>query len=140
MTSARLLTEDRLQVAIGIVGDCSDAAFLVDRQGTIVAWNAAACELFGIVAWDASARNCASVVRGCSPAGVPICRAGCPLLSDAGRATRSTEMQVPCGRLGRSRPVNLQHVPIRDPQAGATIAVLHLVEPRPACSSAMVSS
>jgi hypothetical protein len=140
MTSARLLSEDRLQVAIGIVGDCSDAAFLADGQGSVVAWNTAASELFGIVTWDASARNCAAIVQGCSPAGVPICQARCPLLRDAVRVPRSMEMRVPSGSIGRSRPVNVQHLPIRDPRLGTTIAVLHLVEPRPAGSSAMVSS
>jgi hypothetical protein len=140
MTSARLRPDDYLQVAKGIVGDCSDAAFLADGQGTIVAWNTAASELFGIVAWDASARNCAAVVQGCSPAGVPICQARCPLLRDAGRVPRSMGMRVPSGSLGRSRPVNVQHLPIRDPRLGTTIAVLHLVEPRPVRSSAMASS
>lgn len=129
MPRDRLRPDDRLQVAIDIVGDCSDAAFLVDRQGTIVAWNAAASELFGIAAWDASARSCAAVVQGCSPSAEPICRAGCHLLRDAGAASRSTEMRVTCGSLGRSRPVNVQHLPIRDPGLGTTIAVLHLVEP-----------
>jgi PAS domain-containing protein len=131
MTRARLRPDDRLEVAIGIVGDCPDAAFLVARQGTILAWNAAASELFGIPAWDASARNCAVVVQGCSPALVPICRAGCPLLTDTEPVPRSAAMRVRCGSLARGRPVSMQHLPIRDPLLGTTIAVLHLVEPRP---------
>ena len=131
MTMARLRPDAILALAIGIVGDCSDAAYLVDGRGTIVAWNAAASELFGIAAWDASARNCAAVVQGCSRAGTPICRAGCPFLDESAPAPPSMEMRIPSGSLGRSRPVTIQHLPIRDPALGSKIAILHLVEPHP---------
>jgi PAS domain-containing protein len=131
MTGARLLPDDRLQAAIDIVGDCPDAAFLVARGGTIVAWNRAASELFGIPAWDASARNCAAVVQGCSPAGEPVCRAGCPLLTDVARAPRSVAMRVRCGGLGAGRTVSVHHLPVRDARLGTTIAVLHLVDAAP---------
>ena len=131
MTMARLRPDAILGLAIGIVGDCSDAAYLVDGRGTIVAWNTAASELFGIAAWDASARSCAAVVQGCSPAGTPICRAGCPFLKESQPAPPSVEMRIPSGGLGRSRLVNIQHLPIRDPVSSTTIAVLHVVEPQP---------
>jgi hypothetical protein len=131
MTRSRLLPDDRLPVAIDIVGDCPDAAFLVAREGTIVAWNTAASELFGIPVWDASARNCAVVVQGRSPAGAPVCRAGCPLLNDGAQAPRSVAMRVRGGGLGPGRPVNVHHLPVRDSRLGTTIAVLHLVDAAP---------
>jgi hypothetical protein len=57
MTRSRLLPDDRLQVAIDVVGDCPDAAFLVAREETIVAWNTAASELFGILVWSWGRRS-----------------------------------------------------------------------------------
>jgi hypothetical protein len=128
MTKAGLRPDDRMRVAIGIVGDCSDAAFLVAGEGTIVAWNTAASELFGIAAWDASARSCAVVVNGCSASGEAICRTGCPLLKGATPAPASTAMRIRRGRLGPERSIHVHHLPIKDPERGTTIAMLHLVD------------
>jgi len=130
MTRARLQTDDLMQLAIGIVGDCPDAAFLVATDGTIVAWNTPASELFGIATWDASAHNCGAIVHGFSQSGEPICRAGCPLLTGREPAPPSTAMRVRSGLLDSVRAVNVHHLPIRDAMLGTTIAVLHLVDPR----------
>jgi hypothetical protein len=128
MTRAGLRPDDGMQAAIGMVGDCPDAAFLVDRDGTIIAWNTAASELFGRPAWEASAHTCAAIVKGCSPAGSPLCRAGCPLLTDKGPAPRSAVMRIRNGGLGPGRSVQVHHLPIRDPRLGTTIAMLHVID------------
>jgi hypothetical protein len=118
-----------VQLAIGVVGDCAGAAFLVARDGTIVAWNSRATEVFGIPAWGASAHNCAAVVCGHTADGVPVCKRACPLLSGAEPAPGAVAMRVRSGGLGSDRAVLVQHVPIKDPRRGTTIAMLHLVDP-----------
>src|SRR4029077_15019557 len=128
MTRARPRADDAIQVAKGMVGDCPDAAFLVARDGTILAWNSPASELFGIATWQASAHRCAGVVQGCSAAGEPVCRAGCPLLTGRKAAPSSAPMRVRFGGLKGGRSVRVHHLPIRDAQLGTTIAVLHLVD------------
>lgn len=131
MIKAGLRPDDLIQVAIGIVGDCPDAAFLVAGEGTIIAWNTAASELFGIAAWDASARNCAVVVQGCSVSGETICRAGCPLLIGSTCAPRAVAMRIPSGRIAPRRTVQVHHLPIKDQERDTTIAMLHLVDADP---------
>jgi hypothetical protein len=129
MTRARVLTEDLIQAAAQFVGDCPDAAFLAAGDGTIVAWNSRATDLFGIPAWVASAHNCAKVVCGRSWDGAILCRTGCPLLTGAAEPVPGpVPMRVTSGRSGSSLAVHVQHVPIKDPVAGATIAMVHLID------------
>jgi PAS domain-containing protein len=131
MTRTRVLGEDLIQAATGFVGDCPDAAFLVARDGTIVAWNSPASDLFGIPAWEASGRNCATVICGRSADGAILCRIGCPLLAEAEPVPGPVAMHVRGGGLGSGRAVQIQHVPIKDLRRGATIAMIHLVDPEP---------
>jgi hypothetical protein len=131
MTRTRVPAEDLIQAAADFVGDCPDAAFLVARDGTIVAWNPPASYLLGIPAWVASARNCADVIRGRAADGAPLCRIGCPLLAGAEPFPGPVAMRVSGGGLGSGRPVRVQHVPIKDLQRGATVAMVHLVDPEP---------
>jgi PAS domain-containing protein len=131
MTRTRGLAEDLIQTAAGFVGDCPDAAFLVAQDGTIVAWNSPATDLFGIPPWEASAHNCATVICGRSADGAPLCRIGCPLLAGAEPVPGPVAMRVRCGGLGSGRAVHVQHVPIKDLRRGTTIAMVHLVDPEP---------
>jgi hypothetical protein len=129
MTRTRVAAEDLIQAAAHFVGDCPDAAFLVAADGTIVAWNSQATDLFGIPAWEASAHNCAKVVCGRSRDGAILCRTGCPMLTGAAEPVPGpVSMRVTCGGRGSSLAVHIQHVPIKDPLGGATIAMVHLVD------------
>ncbi|HEY8681323.1 MAG TPA: hypothetical protein VIN01_09760 [Candidatus Dormibacteraeota bacterium] len=130
MTRTRDLTEDLIRAAAGFVGDCPEAAFLVAGDGTIVAWNSQATNLFGIPAWEASAHNCAKVVCGHSAEGAALCSPACPLPAGTAEPVPGpVAMLVRCGGLGSGRAVHVRHVPIKDPQRDSTIAMVHLVEP-----------
>jgi PAS domain-containing protein len=129
MTPTRARTEDLIRAAAGFVGDCPDAAFLVAPDGTIVAWNSEATDLFGIPAWEASAHQCATVICGRAADGASLCSIDCPLLAGAEPVPGPVAMRVRCGRLGSDRAVRLQHVPIRDLRRGTTVAMVHLVHP-----------
>jgi hypothetical protein len=131
MTRGRARADDPIQLAVGIVGDCPDAAFLVATDGAILAWNSRATEVFGVPAWEASAHNCAAVVCGHTADGVPVCKWGCPLLSGAEPAPGAVAMRVRSGSLGSDRAVLVQHLPVKDPRRGTTIAMIHLVDPEP---------
>ncbi|HEY8761537.1 MAG TPA: PAS domain-containing protein [Candidatus Dormibacteraeota bacterium] len=130
MTRTRVPAEDLIQAAAHFVGECQDAAFLVARDGTIVAWNTRAAELFGIPAWEASAHNCAKLVRGRSADGAPLCSTNCPLLAGLAEPVPGpVPICVGYGSRGSGRAVNVQHVPIKNPLRGTTIAMVHLVDP-----------
>jgi hypothetical protein len=133
MTRGRAQADDLIQLAVGIVGDCPEAAFLVATDGTILAWNSRATEVLGIPAWEASARSCAKVVCGHSADGAPICTAGCPLLTGAVAVPQALAMRVRSGGPGSSRAVHVQHLPIKDPRLGTTLAMLHLIDPDGEC-------
>ena len=122
-----------LSTAAGIVGDCAEPAFLVGMDGTILAWNSAASEFFGIAAWHAAGRNCALVVRGCSLDGTAACQPNCTVLVALaqGIAAEAMEMVARTGDLpaGR-RPALVHHLPITHPDAGP-LGVLHVLAPQP---------
>jgi PAS domain S-box-containing protein len=59
-----------------LVASTADAAFAVDSEGSVVAWNAAAEVLFGIAAKDALGKKCQSLVRGSDECG-PVCSTDC---------------------------------------------------------------
>jgi len=129
--SRELSPEDLLAVAAGMIRDTSTPAFLVDTDGTIRAWNTAACEFFGIPAWQATAHSCSLVVRGCQDGGEPLCTRKCSQLQAfrRGQAMESMEMVVRTGRLPSSRrSAIVHHLPLTHPDAGP-VAVLHLLFP-----------
>ena len=130
MTRTRVPVEYLFKAAAHFVGECPDAAFLAARDGTVLAWNSAATDLFGVPAWVASAQNCANVVRGRSADGAPLCSTHCPLLAGLAEPVPGpVPIWVACGSRGSGRAVNVQHVPIKDPRRGTTIAMVHLVDP-----------
>lgn len=66
-----------------IVGSTASPAFAVDTSGRVVAWNAAAEELFGRSASDAIGRACWDLLRGRDPYGNVYCGPHCPLIGMA---------------------------------------------------------
>jgi DNA-binding CsgD family transcriptional regulator len=114
---------------VGLLQESPEATFVVAMDGTIVYWNAAAAELFGIPTSRALRRPCHLVVRGCTASGEPVCGPGCHVQVEArlGRAVGTKELMIrPEGR-GAARWVQLHHVGLRD-ENGQPAAMLHLVD------------
>ena len=61
-----------------IIGSTADAAFAVDGEGMIVAWNMAAAALFGVQAGEAIGRACGEILRGSDECGA-VCSENCSL-------------------------------------------------------------
>jgi DNA-binding CsgD family transcriptional regulator len=59
-----------------MVASTSDAAFAVDGQGLVVAWNQAAEALFALPASEAMGRPCGEIVEGADECG-PVCSQAC---------------------------------------------------------------
>ena len=59
-----------------MVASTSDAAFAVDGQGLVVAWNLAAEALFALPASEAMGRPCGEIVEGADECG-PVCSQAC---------------------------------------------------------------
>jgi PAS domain S-box-containing protein len=81
------------------VESTADAAFAIDPQGAIVAWNAAAEELFGVAAPNALGRFCDEVVRGSDETG-PVCGAQCTIRQaiQQGRPLGNTDIEIAAGQ------------------------------------------
>jgi PAS domain-containing protein len=62
----------------------SDAAYAVDNEGVIVAWNRAANRLFGLTAAQAIGQHCCKIVRGFDECG-PVCSDDCHVLQSVNR-------------------------------------------------------
>ena len=121
--------DEVLSVAVGIVDDCSDPAFLVSMEGKVLAWNGAACAFFGIAAWQASADNCATVVRGHAEDGEALCVADCPIREQLRRGVAAQEMDVVAltgARPSTPRRAHVHHLPVTHPDAGP-LGILHLL-------------
>lgn len=59
-----------------MVASTSDAAFAIDGEGLVVAWNQAAEALFALPASEAMGRHCAEIVQGADECG-PVCSERC---------------------------------------------------------------
>lgn len=58
----------------------SDAAFAIDAEGKIVAWNVSAQRLLGYTPSEAIGRQCGDVLQATLPGGEPLCHAECDVL------------------------------------------------------------
>jgi PAS domain-containing protein len=124
-------TNDSLQPIIELLATSTDPAFVVDRDGRIVHWNAAATAFFGTSAEETLGRRCASVVRGSSPTGEIACTRPCPLLIQASHDDSYVvaELSVPTKpRPSRWHRVRVHHVPLED-DSGALSYLLHVITP-----------
>jgi PAS domain S-box-containing protein len=86
----------------------ADAAFAVDLQGEVRAWNTAAEKLFGYPASLAIGKPCATLVRGWTDSSKPVCCEYCDILecTRKGSGISSFDMQVTTGS-GQSVWVNV---------------------------------
>jgi PAS domain S-box-containing protein len=59
-----------------LIGGTADAAFVVNSEGVLVAWNEAAGKLFGVTAEEAIGRLCCTIVQGRDECGA-VCSPNC---------------------------------------------------------------
>jgi PAS domain S-box-containing protein len=59
-----------------LIDGTSDAAFVVNAEGVVVAWNEAAVKLFGVTAEQAIGQPCRTIVQGIDECGA-VCSANC---------------------------------------------------------------
>ena len=120
---------DSLRPVVELLSTSTDPAFVVDRDGRIVHWNAAATAFFGFSAGETVGRHCATVVRGLSATGEIECTRNCPLLIQASHDDSYVvaEVNVPT----MPRPTNwsrvrVHHVPLQD-DSGELAYILHVI-------------
>ena len=105
----------------------ADAAFAVNNQGLICAWNRAAQKLFGYSASEALDKPCAPLFQGRSSLGTEICGEPCSLIECAvlHKETPSYDMEVKV-RSGRRLWVNVSILVFRDERTNRHL-VAHLM-------------
>jgi PAS domain S-box-containing protein len=78
-----------------LVDGTLDAAYVVDSQGILTAWNDGASALFGITAAEAVGRSCQSIIEGADESG-RVCSANCMIRQaiQRGKTVSSFDMEV----------------------------------------------
>ena len=110
--------------ARSMVSGAGDPAFLVDMEGTLLAWNSAATELFGVTPWQASSHPCSEAMRNLRRKGEAACSADCPIL--AGLVLGSIPAAIDVILQPTGSPLRIHHVAVWD-ERKLPVAVLHLV-------------
>ena len=84
-----------------LVQGTRDAAYAVDSEGAIVAWNDEAAKLFGIAAEEAVGRTCYSIIKGTDESG-RVCSPNCiikqALQRESGVSSFDMQVRVANGR------------------------------------------
>ncbi|MBI4491955.1 MAG: helix-turn-helix transcriptional regulator [Chloroflexi bacterium] len=111
------------------LADSPEPTFVVALDGTIVAWNPAAAELFDVPAWQAIGQPCQAIIAGATAQGDAVCCAACVVLREAaaGRSAPATDLVATLGRPARRRWLRVHVVGLKDAE-GQPQGVLHLVE------------
>jgi PAS domain-containing protein len=124
--SALDLSGRRDVVSVDSVGD---PAFVVDTHGVVVSCNQQAEWFFNRPSARLIGQRCYSVVRACLPTGEPACSADCPLIQGLGVLPGPPAVEL-VGRGGGHPPrrfaINIQHIPVSDPQ-GSPSGLLHIM-------------
>ncbi len=119
MTTARLVQE--------LLDKTADAAYVVDENQRIVAWNQVAADLLGFEAQDVIGANCFQVLGGHAEGGCVVCKRGCQphAAGRRGELTPSFDVQVRTGE-GRPRWINVSIIALPLEEDERALAVVHL--------------
>jgi PAS domain S-box-containing protein len=105
----------------------ADAAYVLDSQGTIVSWNAAAEALFGVAAGEALGNACSSTLKGIDECGHE-CGADCSILRRANCRDPLKNYDIKTRVNGREIWCNVSVV-ILDSGSSTNTYTLHIVRP-----------
>lgn len=110
-----------------LVEGTADAAFAIDPNGLIAAWNGSAAEVFGFSAQDAIGKYCSDVVRGIDECG-RACSNDCSVRQQArnGSPLKSYDVQVSAN--GERRWFNVSVLIVESTESMAPYTV-HLARP-----------
>lgn len=111
-----------------LLNGTADAAFAVDLNGQIRAWNHAAELMFGCDASSANQRSCAAIINGHGASGAPVCKADCFTLERARSSVACSRDRAEKDHIANfdmeARPsgrapfwVNVSHLVVDDPHA-----------------------
>lgn len=109
----------------------SEAAYGVNRDGVVIAWNDAAARLFGYVAEEVMGRKCWELLAGRDVFSNRYCCSGCPVREDAFiHASVRDSRLVLLSAAGQSLEVDLCMLLVADGSGGNML--VHLCRPVPA--------
>ena len=121
MTTTALLQE--------LLDKTADAAYVVDENQRIVAWNQVAADMLGFAPHDVIGANCYQVLGGHADGGCVVCKRGCQphIAGWRGELTPSFDVQVRTAD-GHPRWINVSIIalPIDDATRTDAFAVIHL--------------
>ena len=110
-----------------MVASTLDAAFAVDGDGSVVAWNGAAETLFGLPAAEAIGRPCGDLVQGSDECG-PVCSRDCPVLQAVHRRHPISNFDLQVNTRTRRQWCNVS-VLIAENGSSVNPHAIHIVRP-----------
>jgi PAS domain S-box-containing protein len=102
-----------------------DPAFVVNGMGVIIAWNAAAKELFGLSEMEVLGKDCWAIVDGCDWRATRVCTRNCVVLEIARKHRRLSSFDVRVNTAGGKR--RWVRVSVLVARTGATEALVHIL-------------
>jgi len=116
-----------------LVSSTGEPAYAVDRDGTVVAWNAAASRAFGYAAAEAVGSACWSLLQGQDAFGNAYCGPACPLRRMATERRSVNRCRMTFRASGGER--NACMVTTLVLANGGPLTLIHLCRPEPAADA-----
>ena len=104
-----------------------DAAFIIDKNQRITAWNSAAEEILGYTAAEARGRRCWMLLQGCTIKGQPVCQCDGPIVSQARNRVLTRHFHLLVKRQdGQRALIDISTIPLYNEKSGEPEGLAHL--------------
>jgi len=110
-----------------LIGGTSDAAFVVNREGVVVAWNEAAGKLFGVTAEQAIGQLCRKIVRGIDECGA-VCSPNCTVRQAVNKRHPLESFDLQVQTIAGEQWCNVSVV-IAESNTSTDVYAIHIVRP-----------
>jgi PAS domain S-box-containing protein len=110
-----------------LIGGTADAAFVVNSEGVLVAWNEAAGKLFGVTAEQAIGQPCRTIVQGVDECGA-VCSANCTVQQAVSRRHPLENFDLQLQTVDGEQWCNVSVV-IAESNSSTEVSAIHIVRP-----------
>jgi PAS domain S-box-containing protein len=110
-----------------LIGGTSDAAFVVNNEGAVVAWNEAAGKLFGVTAEQAIGQLCRKIVQGIDECGV-VCSPNCTVQRAVSKRHLLESFDLQVQTVDGEQWCNVSVV-IAESNSSTEVCAIHIVRP-----------
>lgn len=110
-----------------LIDGTADAAFVVDSEGLVVAWNEAAGKLFGVTAEQAIGQSCHTILRGIDECGA-VCSPNCTVRQAVSKRHPLESFDLQVQTVDGEQWCNVSVV-IAESSSSTAVYAIHIVRP-----------